>query len=239
LGILKIALRLISSELKIVSMMAMLLGGSAAIAADYSVGVVGLGVGTGFGYSGTAVNLYRTTAKGVELVQNYISPEIDWTGQFSRPLTLAVNPTHDFVYIAYTGTPLPNIVGFKITPLGLVKEWGQELDTGDPSLQGTTLVALDGYLVENTYPGVGLWVNILTQSGQEVVFDAGSNGDDLVSGHIDPTGKFYYSCRDVSSSPTVPAAPANTVLVFNLDRSATTPLLTSIDPTFVQGICTF
>jgi hypothetical protein len=227
-----------SFQVKIASMVAMFLGNSAAIAADYSVGIVG--AGTRFDGGGTAINLYRITEKGVELVQDYILQEFDFTGQLSSPLTLAMDPAHDFVYVAYTGTSIPNIVGFKITPQGLVKKWEHRLDTGDAGLQGTTLESLQDYLVENTYP-FGLWVHVLTQSGRELVVDAGSNGLNLVSGHIDPHGKLYYSCRYVTSPPVFPNGPANTVAVYDLDKSGvdfgTPPILTSTDPTFVRSIC--
>jgi hypothetical protein len=218
--------------------MAMILGSSSTIAADYSVGIVGLGTRVG---GGTAINLYRITQKKVELVQDYIAQEVDTMGQLVYPLALAVNPAHDFVYVAYTGTGLngsgePNIVGFKITPQGLVKEWEQRLETGDHELQGTTLVAQKGYLIENTHPSGGLWVHVLAQSGQEVVSDNGGIGYNLASGHTDPHGELYYSCRYPGVN-----GPANTVVVYDLDsgrvNDTTPPLLASTDPTFVQSIC--
>jgi hypothetical protein len=77
--------------------------------------------------------------------------------------------------------------------------------------------------------------------GSRRAFEAGarSNGENLIAGHIDPGGMFYYSCRNLSA--TYPGeGPANAVAIFKLDKSVTDetiPLLTSTDPVFVQSEC--
>jgi hypothetical protein len=120
-----------------------------------------------------------------------------------------------------------------------VYQWEQELQTADAGLQGSSIDAVSNYVIERTYPDFGLWIHILDRSGQEVVEDVGTDGMNLISGHIDPEGKFYYSCRNLSA--TYPGeGPANAVAVFKLDRFVTldtTPFLTSTDPVFVQSEC--
>jgi hypothetical protein len=211
-----------------------------AMAADYSVGIVN--AGTGFEGAGTALNLYSITNKRVDLVQGspYMLPAVVGGGPY-EPILVSIAPEHDLVYVVYfhwcCGTPV--IVQFQITPKGLVYQWEQRLDTGDAGLQGSSINAVSNYLIERTYPGEGLWVRIHDRSGQEVVDDVGTDGMNLISGHIDPEGKFYYSCRNLSA--TYPGeAPANAVAVYKLDRSVTldsTPFLTSTDPVFVQSEC--
>jgi len=218
-----------------------------AMSADYAVGVVNPSV-----FGGTGVNLYSVTAKGVDLVQQYAFPEADYYGNTAAgPLTLAMDPAHDFVYIAYNGPGLfedwanPILAAFTITSKGLVYQWQSEIETGDPTLQGTTLEAGPNYVIENTFPdAVDLWVEIYSKSGQHIVDDKGNgsgNASGLISGHISPSGKLYYSCRDVPT--TEPVTPANTVVVYELsgtgllDTSLSKPLATSTDPVFVANVC--
>src|SRR5216684_8484 len=92
------------------------LASGGAMAADFSVGIVNLGTGTLGG--GTALNLYSIEKTDIDLVQTYVLNQNDFTGKLSSPLTLAMNPAHNFVYVVYTGLSQPNIVGFKITPTG-------------------------------------------------------------------------------------------------------------------------
>jgi hypothetical protein len=211
-----------------------------AMAADYSVGIVNAGTGL-FG-AGTALNLYSITKEGVDLVEGspYVFPQPPATIYDTfEPLVVAMSPDQDFVYVVYVRfTTLPIIVQFAITPHGLEYRWQQQLSTGDPTLQGSSISTVSHYVIEYTYPSVGLWVHILNESGQVLMFDNGSNGDNLVSAHLDPNGKFYYSCRYIS--PSYATGPANAVAVFTLDKSVTEgspPLFTSTDPVFVQSEC--
>jgi hypothetical protein len=214
------------------------LAGGGAMAADYSVGIVNLGTGTLGG--GTALNLYATRKTGIDLVQTYVLPQNDFTGNLSSPLTLAMNPAHTFVYVVYTGLSQPNIVGLKITATGLVYEWQDEIQTGDAGLQGTTLTAGHNYVIENTYP-FGLWEHVVSQAGVELINDyenGGGSGVYLISGRVDSTRTFYYSCLSTSSSP-----PATSVSVFRVESgvdvytSTASPTSTSTDPTYVQSVC--
>jgi hypothetical protein len=120
-----------------------------------------------------------------------------------------------------------------------VNQWEQVVQTGDAGLQGSSIEAVANYVIEKTYPAEALYVHILDHKGQEIVSDFGSDGENLVAGHIDPGGKFYYSCRNLSA--TYPGeGPADAVAIFKLDQSVTdetSPLLTSTDPIFVQSEC--
>jgi hypothetical protein len=216
-----------------------LLAFGTAMAADYSVGIDNKG--SGFQGAGTALNLYSITAKGIDLVQGspYVLPPAIGGSPY-EPILVSIAPEHDLVYAVYfhqcCGTPV--IVQFKITPNGLVYRWQHRLDTADAGLQGSSINTVANYVIEKTYP-YGLWVHILDRSGQEVVVDSGTDGMNLISGHVDPEGKFYYSCRNLSA--TYPSqGPANAVAVYKLDRRVTldtTPFLTSTDPDFVQSEC--
>jgi hypothetical protein len=219
---------------------ALVFGASPLMAADYSIGIVGHGWA-----GGTGLNLYSITERGVDLVKGspYIRQKKDIEGQLANVLLVSMNPAHDFVYVTYTGPKFPVMVGFKITHKGLVEHWEQELQTGDPTLQYTTVTPLDNFVIADTYPFAYLhWVTVFTQSGEEIVLDQGSDfGGDLVSGHIDSNGRFYYSCRSAVSYVFGGQPPATTVVVYDLRNSAvvynTEPLATSTDPVFVGSIC--
>jgi len=221
----------------------MLLGSLAfgsAMAADFSVGIVDQG--SGFEGAGTALNLYSISHKGVDLVRGspYVLPPTI-SGVSNEPILVSIAPEHDLVYVVYVrvffGEPI--IVQFRITPKGLVYQWQQVVQTGDAGLQGSSIEAVANYVIEKTYPAEALYVHILDHKGQEIVSDFGSNGENLIAGHIDPGGKFYYSCRNLSA--TYPGeGPANAVSIFKLDEHVTDetiPLLTSTDPVFVQSEC--
>lgn len=211
-----------------------------AMAADYSVGIVDKG--SGFEGAGTALNLYSISHKGVDLVRGspYVLPPTI-NGVSNEPILVSIAPEHDLVYVVYVrvffGEPI--IVQFRITPKGLVYQWEQVVQTGDAGLQGSSIEAVANYVIEKTYPAEALYVHILDHKGQEIVSDFGSNGENLMAGHIDPGGKFYYSCRNLSA--TYPGeGPANAVSIFELDENVTDetiPLITSTDPVFVQSEC--
>jgi hypothetical protein len=211
-----------------------------AMAADYSVGIVDKG--SGFEGAGTALNLYSISHRGVDLVRGspYVLPPTI-SGVSNEPILASIAPEHDLVYVVYVrvffGEPI--IVQFRITPKGFVYQWQQVVQTGDAGLQGSSIEAVSNYVIEKTYPAEALYVHILDRNGQEIVSDFGSNGENLIAGHIDPRGEFYYSCRNLSA--TYPGeGPANAVSIFKLDESVTdetVPLLTSTDPVFVQREC--
>jgi len=212
-----------------------------AMAADYSVGIVN--VGTGFGGTGTALNLYSITHRGVHLVEGpYVFPQtVPYSGDPYLPVLVSLSPEHDLAYVVYIGIPsLPILVQFAITPHGLVYRWQQELSTGDVSLQGSSIGTVSHHLIEYTYPAEGLWVRIIDQDGQELVSDPGSNGHNLVSARIDPNGKYYYSCRFITASDTYVNGPANSVAVYKLETYVSgeaSPWFSSTDPVFVQSEC--
>ncbi|MGD0511570.1 MAG: hypothetical protein ABSA33_07085 [Candidatus Micrarchaeaceae archaeon] len=207
---------------------------SAAIATDYSVAIVNPGAGSLRG--GSAVNLYAVKDGKLHLVQEYVLQQKDFTGNLAEPLELAVNPKHDFVYVVYTGQSVPNIVGFRITPSGLDREWEQEIQTGDSSLQGTTITAGESYVQENTYPIGSLLVNIVSQTGAQLLKDNYADYG-LISGWVDPSETLYYSCRNNTTF----TSPASSVSVFKLGEGvitySATPVLTSTDPIFIESIC--
>jgi hypothetical protein len=233
----------------VLTMLGLVVSGTV-LAEDFSVGLVNPGSGLG-NEGGTAVNLYGITEKGVKLVQTYVRQKTDYSGNLATPLIVAINPQHDFVYVVYTGpvydksgdTYQPILVGFKITAKGLEEAWEDEVATGDPSLQGTSISAENGYVIENTFPSeTALYVIVVNQAGQEIVSDE-SDTPAVVSGHI--KGKLYYSCRARSpygrSTPVAP--PATSVAVFisehdvELFTTKVAPLTTSTDPVFVASVC--
>jgi hypothetical protein len=61
------------------------------------VEIVGLVEGAG----GTGLNLYSITSKGVKLVETYTLQNTGVKGQAYAPLTVSVNPAHNFVYATY------------------------------------------------------------------------------------------------------------------------------------------
>jgi hypothetical protein len=217
-----------------------LLGAGSAGAADYSVGIANLGSGLYGG--GTAINLYSTSKTGISLIQTYVLDQKDFTGNLATPLILAVNPAQSFVYVVYTGLSQPNIVGFKIASTGLTLSFEKEIGTGDSSLQGTTIAAGPDYVIEYTYPATAdqLWLQVLDQTGKESMhdLDPGTGGVWLVTGQVDSTRTYYYSCRGSSSTP-----PATSVSVFafkagtDVDATSATPLATSTDPAYIQSVC--
>jgi hypothetical protein len=217
------------------------LASASAMATDYSVGIVD--AGSQFGGAGTALDLFSISPHGVTLVKGspLVFEPVPGSTYSYDPVLVALSPAHDLVYAVYVGIPsLPILVQFKATPHGLQYRWQQEVSTGDATLQGTTISTSSHYLIENTYPDLGLWIHVIDESGEERVSDPGSNASNLVSGHIDPAGEFYYSCRDLAESYGGVLGPANAVAVYRLDRhvtESTPPLLTSTDPVFVQSVC--
>jgi len=210
------------------------------MAADYWVGIVNPGTGVYDG--GSAINLYSTTASGNELIQTYILHQKDYTGNLASVLLVAMNPAHTFVYVVYSSTNVPNIVGFRITANGLVKEWEQGLPTGDSGLYGgANVVAGPSYVIENDYT-VTLRIDVVSQAGVLLLddYEAGftPGGTYLISGHVDSTRTYYYSCQSLTSSP-----PATLVQVFKFEDGAvvntynTTPVATSTDSVYVNTVC--
>jgi hypothetical protein len=175
----------------------------------------------------------------------YVLQETDSNGNNYGPALIILNPQHDFVYVEYTASALPLIVGFKITPHGLVKSW-QMIASNAGSNELGSMEAGPDYVVLRPD---SLWVpiNTVNQSGQLVYIDAGDGLNTVISVHVSPTGRLYYSCRYVSPSVSYDYSLANTVVVYRipdgaLQGKAPQPIslaheFTSTDPVFVQGIC--
>jgi hypothetical protein len=231
--------------MKILAALILSLASSFAMAADYTVGIVNNTGGNASG--GTAVNLYRTTTReGIEVVQTYVLQQTNIYGSLVRPLTLAVNPAHTFVYIVYTSPVynIPNIFGFKITPKGLELQWEQPISTGDYAMQGGYLVAGPNYVIENLFPA-GAWIYVLNQKGEQMLQEVGES-DNFISSSIDSTETFYYSCRgSIPSSfvESVAPLPITSVSVYRIERESmilvneTAPVVTSTDPAYIQSVC--
>jgi hypothetical protein len=217
-----------------------LLMSGAALAADYSVGITNAGTKVDGG--GTALSVYETKDDGtIKLIQTYVFPQPGLYGTPAIVLTLAMNPQHTFVYVAYTSyNSSPNLVGFEITPQGLVYKWEQEMQTGDADLQGSSLTAGDDYVIENKYPDMPniLYQTIVRQDGKTLAGDAGDAGNYMISGRIDSKLKLYYSCR----AATVLTKPT-WVNVYDVEKSPfngytfSAPIATSYDPNYVQSVC--
>lgn len=220
----------------------LIFGAGPLMAADYSVTTVRPITPTGFD-PGNGLNLYSITARGVELVKGspYVFQQIDFTGQLASVFAVEMTPDHDFVYVVYSGTVQPVVVGFSITPKGLVYQWQKVFTTGSERLShGATVTAENDFLVGNANPSGGVHlVAIFNQSGQII---ADENSSFLVSGHVNRNGKFYYSCRSSNSDSSGGVPPADSVAVFDLkkglaSRSNTIPVFTSKDPKFVRSVC--
>jgi hypothetical protein len=220
------------------------LGSASAMAADYSVGIVNLG--TEFSGGGTAVNLYETTKEGVKLRQTYVLQQYDFLGSLAKPITLAINHAHNFVYVIYTGTGPPNIVAFQITVRGLILKWEQPFENGDPDLGGSTITAGPDYVIESKYPN-SLFLNVISDTGKDLLFDIGEypfDGTYLISGHVDSTKTFYYGCRGLTQPEPGMPIPITTVWIYKfptdgteLNVPETTPIAKSTDPAYIQSVC--
>jgi hypothetical protein len=222
-------------------LVALVVGASPLLAADYSVGTVRPTTPETFD-PGNGLNLYSITAKGVDLVKGspYILQQTDYTGRLVSVFLVLMNPAHDFVYVVYSGSPQPNVVGFAITPKGLVYQWQKVFTTGNSTLDNATVTALDNFIIEDAHPApFAHLVTILSQSGQVIMSEFSEN---LVSGHAKRNGNFYYSCRSSITSSFGGVPPADSVAVYDLGNgvvtgSSTVPLVTSTDPAFVRSVC--
>jgi hypothetical protein len=226
---------------RIALLLGLLFGAAPLLAADYAVTTVRPITPTTFD-PGNGLNLYSITAKGVDLVKGspYIFQQLDYTGQLASIFGVAMNPDHDFVYVVYSGSVQPIVVGFAITPKGLVYQWQTVFTTGNNTLDLATATALNDFFVGDAHPApFAHLVTVLNQSGQLI---AGEFSQNLVSGHVNRNGKFYYSCRSSTSGPYGGVPPADSVAVYDLRNGFVTgpntvPLVTSTDPTFVRSEC--
>jgi hypothetical protein len=234
---------------KISAVVLSLWAAGSAFAADYTVGINGIGTGSMSG--GVSLNLYKTSDKGVELVKGspftYAPRAASGSPSFSPTSTL-VDPDNNFAYVVYENYSLPVLVKFAIKPTGLVFVWQSTVTYGGaPQLlsarcDGPCLAIVGDYTIEKTYP-VGLWVNILNSSGQSILVD--NNGNSVVNAsHI--AGTFYFSCRNPSQGYDADEGSlATSVAVYNLDQlhyassdpSSAVPLVKSADPVYVQSVC--
>lgn len=204
---------------------------------DYSVSIV---AATG----GTGISLYATSKIGINLIETLVLDQSNGGGGLLQPVAFAMNPAHDFVYVVYQGSGFqPRVVGYSISRLGLTHQWEKELNTGDFDLSGSTITAGPNYLIEYTYPAGPdqLFLYVLDQdTGKDLMHDVdpGANGVWLITGRVDPTRVYYYSCRSTSVSP-----PATSVTVFafkpgtEVQTGSATPVATSNDPNYVQSVC--
>jgi hypothetical protein len=221
-------------------LLAMLLGMSRLMAADYSVTTVRPITPNIFPNNfdpGNGINLYEITGKGVELVRGspYVFQHTDYTGQLSSILAIAMNPAHDFVYAVFTGNIQPILAGFAVTPNGLVLKWQNVFTTGEPDMERASITALDNLVIEDAVPAPQAHlVSVLNESGQVIKSEY---SEFLVSVRVENNGNFYYSCRSAVAGGFGGVPPATSVLVFDLKKSASDPLVTSTDPIFVRSVC--
>ncbi|MGO9994342.1 MAG: hypothetical protein ACLPTF_17755 [Steroidobacteraceae bacterium] len=155
------------------------------------------------------------------------------------PALVSVTADHKYAYVVYYSETVypPLLVQFAITARGLVYEWQRPLQTGTTYLDFLTINTEGDYFTYYINPD-GLQIfEVVDESGQLVVDDGGTFLPplEIISGHIDPNGKFYYSCRYVGAPYSI--GPANTVAVYELPFNFATPLVTSTDPVFVQSKC--
>jgi hypothetical protein len=216
--------------------------GAATTTFDYAVATVPGGI-----------NLYAITNKGVVLVQgspfvaNNPAPPVGiYTGMpVQSPTLLQMDATHEHVYALYaTDTVIfTMLAGWKITPRGLVQQFGTITDlhiTGNHSDRPGGLSIQGGF--EVLYYGgesgtVGDTAEIYNTKGQLVNrFSGGSvNGpvrQALQSVVIDPTGQSLSGCflGDAGGSNT------SSVDVFDLKSGKL--IVGDSDPDFANAICT-
>lgn len=226
---------------RIALFLGLIFGAAPLMAADYAVTTVRPITPDTFD-PGNGLNLYSITAKGVDLVKGspYVFQQMDYTGELASIFSVAMNPDHDFVYVVFSGSDQPIVVGFAITPKGLVYQWQKEFTTGNNTLDLATATAPNDFFVGDAHPAPFVHlVTVLNQSGQLI---AGEFSPNLVSGHVNRNGKFYYSCRSSITGSYGGVPPADSVAVYDLKNGfvtglTTVPLLTSTDPTFVRSVC--
>jgi hypothetical protein len=203
----------------------------AAQAADYSASIAAGGI-----------NLYAITSHGVELVKGspYVLPQ-PGTAYPRTPAIVTLNPTHDFLYVVYEQLPYHgdleddvSVVGFRITAHGLRKEWSYDTNMDPFEYRFIALTAGWNSVIVYSQP-YGLFATVLDQSGEFIAGDgsAGTTGDHLLSGHVDPDNKFYYSCRANASG-------TKYVEVYSLPRHGLALqklVTTSYDAAFIHSIC--
>jgi hypothetical protein len=208
-----------------------------AFAEDFSVVIAGSpgphGIGTG-------LNLYATTKKGVKLVEGspYVLPAslLPPSSYPWGPALLAVTADQNYAYAVYYSLNFypAFIVQFAITAKGLEYRWMQPLTAGNNDLGNVSISTVGD--------GVGYYSNPVDYSFTFTVFDVSGNGiiyDDgggVVSGHVDPHSKFYYSCRTAQGYGGGPGGGAGAVAVYALPFDSA-PLAISTDPLYVQSVC--
>lgn len=226
-----------------VAALCVVLSGSA-VAEDYAIDIANLG--SQVAGAGTGLDLYSITNKSFELVTG--SPfgwrKLDGAGDSYSPLLIAVSPSHKFVYAEYAdGESLPYIVGFQVTPTGLIFQWATvESGAADPTVKA--LVAGRDYVIAYGRP-FGFDAEIINKSGQVVASINTDLNVALTSVQVAPNGNVYYVCS-FSGYPNQ-VVPPDTVGVYKLpdgalDGTAPQPitsklLYTSTDPAFVHAEC--
>jgi hypothetical protein len=214
----------LTTKLSILGMMAC----SGAMAADFSASITPQGI-----------NLYETPAQGMVLVQG--SPYVLPQPGVAYPLTpqlIAMSPGHDFLYVVYEQVPfhgdLPkdvNVVAFQVTDSGLVNQWSFALNMDPAEYKYISLVAGLNSVIVVTRPN-GLFANVFNEAGQQIYGDVSHGGDQLLSGHVAPDNRFYYSCRQNASGAYVSVYDLGTV-----QSPGTSLLLTSYDADFIRSVC--
>lgn len=214
---------------------------AAAAGVDYTVGVANLGSEPGGG--GSALNAYSISDAGVKLLPGspYVLNLKDPNGNTTYPYAVTLNTAHNFAYVEYVNIDLPYIVGFSITPNGLVYQWNiVASDAGNNFVN--SIVAGPNYVIAYSNPA-GLWAQIINQEGQQVTSEGSSlDGVQLTAISVAGDGLFYYACHDAE-----PGQPPTAVKVWKLPPgtfTGTAPqpitpklLLKSTDPTFIQAQC--
>ena len=100
---------------------------------------------------------------------------------------------------------------------------------------------MDGAVSGDAHPaGYAHLIIVINQSGRVIAEEVSGN---LISGHVNHNGKFYYSCRSYTAGTLGGIPPADEVKVYDLKDailggiSDPPPLLTSTDPVFLHSAC--
>jgi hypothetical protein len=187
------------------------------------------------------INLYSISSHGVALVKGspYILPQ-PGVAHPRTPAIVAINPTHDFLYVVYEQLPYHgdladdvSLVGFRITSRGLRKEWSYDTNLDPNEYRYISLTAGVSSVILNTKPS-GLFATVFDQSGEFIAGDGSLYGSDqLLSSRVDPDNNLYYSCRANASGikyVEVYSLPPHGMALQKL-------VTTSYDAAFMQSVC--
>lgn len=197
------------------------------------------------------INLYAVTTQGASLVpgspfyaQNPAPPTLPDFPNLT-PQILQIDKEREHVYAVYPATPFSQsmLVGWKVTPRGLVQEFGTLstlAESGNLGHRPTALAIQSDYELVYYGPAEGTFgevVELYNRDGALVNTFTGEAVAPLVqsltSVVIAPGGDYLYACWSTLNTATQVTSPS--VSLFNIKSGAL--LFDSSDPVFSSGTC--